>query len=152
MASVEIKPAEPSGLGGWLILLGIGQVLSPIQFAVQMVSTYGSLPEGLIAQQPMAFAGDVVIRLSVLVLFIVSAWLFFTKRASFPNFFIVSMVAAFLMPFVLGGWVTLASGVNTLVNLTTLDFIGPYLLAVVVTALWIAYLWTSVRVRNTFVN
>jgi hypothetical protein len=152
MASVETKPAEPAGLGGWLILLGIGQVLSPIQFAVRVVGIYGSLPEGLIAQQPVAFAGDVVIRLSVLVLFIVSAWLFFNKRRSFPNFFIVSMTAAFLMPFVLGAWVTAASGVNTLVNLATLDFIGPYLLALVVTALWIAYLRTSVRVRNTFVH
>jgi hypothetical protein len=144
--------AGPKGLGGWLILLGIGEVLAPLQIFTSMIMEYTGLPDGTIARLPLAFAGDLLIRLAMIGLCVWSAWLFFNKRAKFPKIFIVSTVAAFVSPLVLGAWVTLTSGVNTLANIPTPRFLGPYLFGIAVAMIWITYVLKSVRVKNTFVE
>lgn len=154
MAEAVARPevSGPKGIGGWLILLAVGEILAPLQAFTGMIMEYSGLPDGAIARLPVAFAGDLLIRIAMLGLFVWSAWLFFTKRAEFPRIFIIATVAAFVSPIVLGIWVTLTSGVNTLANIPTPGFLGPYLFGIAVAMIWITYVLKSVRVKNTFVR
>jgi hypothetical protein len=140
------------GIGGWLVLMSIGQVLGPLQILRGMIEEYSSLPEGTVAAFPMAMLGDVLIRLAFIGFLVYAAILFFNKRTEFPGMFVKTYVASLLMPFVIGAWVTITSGVNTMANLATADFLWPYLAAVAIGGIWVAYVLNSERVRNTFVQ
>jgi hypothetical protein len=140
------------GIGGWLVLMSIGQVLGPLQILRGMIEEYSSLPEGTVAAFPMAMLGDVLIRLAFIGFLVYTAILFFNKRTEFPGMFVKTYVAALLLPFVIGAWVTITSGVNTLANLATADFLWPFLASVAIGGIWVAYVLNSERVRNTFVQ
>ncbi|MBN9250790.1 MAG: hypothetical protein J0I86_09440, partial [Mesorhizobium sp.] len=68
------------------------------------------------------------------------------------SLFIVSYIVGLALPFVVGVWVTATTGINTLANLATPDFLKVYAPGAVVGAIWVAYVVNSVRVRNTFIN
>jgi hypothetical protein len=151
----DVTPdADPAlkGIGGWLILMAIGQVLGPIQIISGMVREYGGLPEGTFARFPLAFMGDAAMRLAYVGFLVYVAFLFFNTRAAFPGRFIASYVVGLLLPFAIGIWVTVTSGVNTLGNLASSEFFWSYVPGLVIGALWVAYVLNSERVRNTFVD
>lgn len=140
------------GIGGWLILMSIGQVLGPIQILRGMIEEYSGLPEGTVAAYPLAMLGDVAMRLAFIGFLIYTAFLFFNKRAAFPSRFIQTYIAGLLLPLAIGAWVTITSGINTLANLLTADFFWPYAATVVIGGAWVAYVLNSERVKNTFVE
>jgi hypothetical protein len=148
--SKEVRPLE--GISGWLVLMAIGQVLGPLQVFTGMLNEYTSLPDGTIARYPLAFAGDLILRVTFIGLLIYTAVHFFSKRASFPRLFIISYVASLCIPFLIGLWVTFTSGVNTIGNLFTGSDLGAYSFGAVTGAIWVAYVINSVRVKNTFVR
>lgn len=148
----EPEQEGPRGIGGWLILLAIGEVLGPFQILTGMISEYASIPDGTFARMPVAFIGDCLIRLALIGVLVYSAYLFFNKRREFPRFFVISVLCSLATPILLTVWVTATSGVNTMPALGTADFLQPYLLALVVSGIWIAYVVNSVRVKNTFVE
>jgi len=140
------------GIGGWLILLAVGQVLGPIQFMTSTIEEYAALPSGTFARFPLAVSGDFLLRAAYVALLCYAAYLFFTKRAEFPRLYIAAIGVGFVFPLVIGTWVSLTTGVNTLANLGSWEFLKFYLLTLVVGVVWISYLLNSVRVRNTFVR
>lgn len=154
--SFEQQPAmeEPQlkGIGGWLILMSIGQVLGPLQILRGMIEEFSGLPDGTAAAYPAAVLGDGALRLAFIGFLIYTAFLFFNKRAAFPSRFIQTYIAALLLPFVIGAWVTITSGINTLANLATADFFWPYAGTVAIGGAWVAYVLNSERVKNTFVE
>jgi hypothetical protein len=144
------KPLE--GIGGWLILMAIGQAVGPLQVLRGMIEEYSGLPEGTFARLPAAMLGDAAIRLAFTGFLVWTAFLFFNRRAEFPKMFIVSYIAALAAPFALSLWVTVASGINVMSNLVTSEFLATYALTAAVGGLWVAYVVNSERVRNTFVR
>ena len=151
-ANVSVPAYGPKGIGGWLILMSIGQVLGPIQLLTGMISEYSGLPDGSFARIPLAFTGEVLLRLGLIGFLIHVAFLFFNKRREFPRMFLISAGLALAQPFVLAAWVTATTGFNTFQNLGSGDFLRPYFFALVVTGAWVAYVLNSVRVKNTFVE
>lgn len=149
IGSSEARPLE--GIGGWLILLAVQQVLGPVQFAFGALQEYLSLPAELISRFALAFAGDFALRLAYLALLVYSAVLFFGKREAFPRVYMVTYAAGLAFPFVLATWVLLSTGVSIYANLSGAT-LGYYMLGVAIGAIWISYLLNSVRVRNTFVR
>lgn len=156
MASSDVTEAPAQkrleGIGGWLILLAIGQVVGPLQTALAIYREYAGMPAGTFARYPLAVSVQFLLLLAFLGLLVYAAYLFFNKRAAFPNVYIAAVAAGLVLPFVLGVWTTLSTGINTFRALGNWDFMGYYLLTVVVGLLWISYLLNSVRVRNTFVQ
>ncbi len=104
-----VQEPRLKGIGGWLILMSIGQVLGPIQILRGMIEEYSGLPEGTVAIYPAAMLGDVVIRLAFIGFLVYTAFLFFDKRAAFQNRFIQTYVAGLLLPFVIGARVTITT-------------------------------------------
>jgi hypothetical protein len=151
-ATETVEQPKLKGIGGWLILMAIGQVVGPIQILTGMIEEFGSVPEGTAARYPLAFIGDGGMRLAYVAFLAYVAVQFFKTRAAFPNLFIVSYIVGLALPFVVGVWVTATTGINTLANLATPDFLKVYAPGAVVGAIWVTYVVNSVRVRNTFVN
>jgi hypothetical protein len=151
-ATETVEQPKLKGIGGWLILMAIGQVVGPLQILTGMIEEFGSVPEGTAARYPLAFIGDGGMRLAYVAFLAYVAVQFFKTRATFPSLFIVSYIVGLALPFVVGVWVTATTGINTLANLATPDFLKVYAPGAVVGAIWVAYVVNSVRVRNTFVN
>lgn len=140
-----------AGIGGWLMLLAIREVLGLFLFTMAMIGNFSQLPPGTAALQPLAMFGALLIEGSLLLLLVFTAFLLFSKSRRFPRIFIVSSVAGLLEPLVLAWWLAATAGADTLAHVThsvTVQYLG----SIVGGILCIAYVSRSVRVRNTFVN
>lgn len=146
-----------SGLGGWLILVGLGLIVSPIR----LVFVLFQLGEYVAVEGAWASAGKYDPNLQVLVTveFIVVAFLlllsilllvlFFMKRASFPKVYI------FVSLFVIVWLVVDAAAVKMIFPdqpmfdpKTAQDLVRALLSACV----WVPYMLVSKRVKATFVT
>jgi Protein of unknown function (DUF2569) len=151
--------ADPklTGIGGWLILVALGQILGPIKFLVSIGQYYSTLDSNIIGKLPVTFAGEAVINFFVLVLSIYTAVLFFRKSRQFPRFFVYEILAAiFLVP--LGAmWTAVAASMETGQSARQLlqtalgpSEIGQTIAAAIIGSVWILYIFKSKRVANTF--
>src|SRR5262245_10407124 len=93
------KPA-PSGIGGWLILMAIGQVLGPLRFFASAGQYYSSLSANAFRQFPLTFWGEAAMNVGLAILYVYTATLFFRKSERFLRFFVYEVVAT-AMVFVL---------------------------------------------------
>jgi hypothetical protein len=148
-----------SGIGGWLILMAIGQVLGPLRFVVSMVQYYSSLDGDLLQKAPMTFVGEGLMNAALGVLYAWTVILFFTKSKRFPRFFVYEVIATVIALPVSAAWVALAIGWETgqsagqlFLNAFELREIGQTIAAAIGGSIWILYLLKSRRVANTFVN
>jgi Protein of unknown function (DUF2569)/GYF domain 2 len=146
-----------TGIGGWLILVALGQIFGPIKFLVSIGQYYSTLDSNIIGKLPVTFAGEAVINFSVLVLFIYTAILFFRKSKQFPRFFVYEMLATiFLLPLE-AMWVAVAGSMETGQSAEQLlqNALGPpeivqTIAAAIAGSVWILYILKSKRVANTF--
>lgn len=152
-----VADAEPAGLRGWLVIVGIGIVFGPVRLAGDLYRFYGELlaPEmqallkadsllaGLVGFEVV---GNLVLFLSSLVL----AHKYLSCAQSFPRFFIVYSLA--ILAFIVIDAVLLAilfPGVGEVFDKETVTAI---LGAAISAAIWIPYMLLSRRVRNTFIH
>jgi hypothetical protein len=152
-------PARLNGIGGWLILLAIGQLLQPLRFAKpiwDIVSTtmntasWRSLTDPIESSYNAWWAPALLFEL----FFTVGAFLFavllialfFTKRAAWPRAF-----ALFLLFSLLGAVLDtiFADRIPSTAEpvLTSIAGLAPIALAA---AIWIPYVLVSKRVKATF--
>ncbi len=135
----DVKP-ELTGLGGWLALIGFGQLAGILRFLVSIGEYYSKMDEQLFAKFPTTMCTTV---------------LFFRRSRNFPRFFIFQFVAMICMPIVALLWaaftIALATG-RPFVDLLSIDpKDGGQLIAALIGALvWIPYIRKSRRVANTF--
>lgn len=139
------------GIGGWLILLAISQVLGVAACLATMIVNFSNLPDDTASLMPLTMIGAVAIEGLLLLFLIYTAFLFFSKSRRFPVTFIASCIAGLIEPLVLAVWVAVTTGVDTLTHVTS-SMTVHYLASVVGCIVWIAYVVRSVRVRNTFVH
>lgn len=142
--------AELVGIGGWLMLLAIGQAMAPLR----TLATLGSSSDGynqlmLVPNGPMVVYGEVGLVLAFLVLQVVvlvamlrrSTWfkqLFLTQWLAIPVVFILDAI-----------WVSTVFGVPV-GQVVTGEALATSITSFVLIGLWVAYVYRSVRVRNTF--
>ena len=162
-ASAQPPLLDPklSGLGGWLILVGIGLCCGPIRQLSNMSKSFDSFslwkwhalttPSG-VSYQPawgplltLEFLGEI----SLLTLNLVVLVLFFQKRRIFPRWFMVLLAsnAIFILGDTIG--VQCIKSVSPAIMAKLTQSLMQVLIGCVI---WIPYVYKSRRVKATFVR
>jgi len=152
------EQAEPHGIGGWLLLLALGQIAGPMKFFASVIQYYGTLDGALFQKFPITLIGEALLNLVVGAVYLITAVLFFRSSKRFPRFFVYAVVATVAVLPVSVGWVALGIGfesgqpgwaiaVSTVTPLEMVQMIGGAIFGVI----WIVYLKRSRRAANTFV-
>jgi Protein of unknown function (DUF2569)/GYF domain 2 len=152
-----ISDPNLNGIGGWLVLMALGQIFGPLRFFVSVGQYYSSLDSSLFQKFPVAFVGEALMNVALAVLYVYTAILFFRTSRRFPRFFVYEVFAAvFSMP-LSAVWVAVTIGMVTgqpVGHLFQSAFepreVGQAIAAAIVGSIWILYLFKSKRVANTF--
>ncbi len=150
-----------SGLGGWLILVGVGLVFGPLRLLINTISTLGNFAlwkwhaltnPGGVSYQP-AWAPVLTLELlgqiSILILAVFVLTLFFRRRRIFPRWFIALVVlnAIFVVGDMIGLQMLRSPSPETSAR------VARNLVTVLVgCGIWIPYMLVSRRVKATFVK
>ena len=153
---------ELKGLGGWLVLVGIGVVISPIRLLVTLVPTYKPIFEGgtweaITTVGSEAYTpyfgslliGEITFNSIMVVASIFLLFLFFSKHYLFPKLYI-AIVASSLIFIPLDAWAVtkVFPGESMFDPETTKEFIRSLIAGFI----WIPYMLVSKRVQATFIE
>ena len=156
------KTKEPLKVGGWLIIVAIGVVLSPLRLIHLLGTTYPPIFtdgtwEAITTKTSEAYSpiwgpfllGEIFINVILVLIGIYLAYLFFTKKAALPKWYFG--VALFSAVFILidAYIVTLVLPDMEVFDSETLKEFGRSLVSLLV---WSPYLLFSQRSKDTFVN
>lgn len=161
-ATGEHQDERLRGLGGWLVLLGIGVVLAPLQISAAIVTLYSQV-FGSGNWQALTTAdsdvyhplwapiiiGELVFNLGMLCATLYLWYLFFSKSYLFPRAYIVVALATLIfIPF--DAWViTFVLPDEPMFDEATARNFGRALFG---SLIWVTYLGVSRRVKATFVE
>lgn len=152
---------ELKGLGGWLIVMGIGVILSPIVLLYEGFSLLEFFKQDGVSQlnNPASdiyypallwfILGECVVNLVLLLLSLYAAYLFFSKHYRFPKFYIGLMIGYLLVLFADCVISELLIPQESAFDSETITELAKSALRCVI---WVPYLLISVRVKNTFVE
>ncbi len=149
------------GLGGWMILVGIGLVISPLRIGAIEFTILGLFLDGtwsaisssssefynpiLALMMPLEF----IMNLAFIFGFIFLMYLYFAKSSIFPHWFIAIYTANLIFIFADAFLVHLAAPDQPMFDPDTAkEFLRSFVACVV----WIPYMLKSKRVEATFVN
>ena len=154
------EDAVKSGLGGWLILVGLGVIISPL-YSLMAINEYlpifqENLIEELVSINPFweyYIWTEIIVNLIIFLCSVYAVFLFFTKKTFFPKFYICLLcgISAFMV-------------LDTVVGemlLQEIDYEEQYTdsesrmetgKALLSTIIWVPYLLFSKRVKATFVK
>ncbi|MBC9910855.1 DUF3857 domain-containing protein [Chitinophaga varians] len=152
-------PLEPLPIGGWLSLLAIGLVFSPMYelmflckadvFNYEIWSTVSARRDmGNISLVQLYLVGEMIIRVFLLCYSVLLAVLFFNRRDTFPFALATYYFATTLYLFVFNKINSHYFGESTQGNLLDTNSILWPLLRM---ALWVPYLLVSPRAKATFI-
>lgn len=165
---IELKDKKVSnerdlkGLDGWLILVGIGLVVSPIRLLIQLIPMYSEFAQGgawdvLTTPEsplyhplwaPLIF-GEMIINFGIFIVALVLIFLFFSKKRIFPKVYIglAIFTIIFLLTDALLGKIVMPN--EPLFDAETgIDFFKSIVSALI----WVPYMLVSKRVKQTFVE
>lgn len=144
------KPADPVGFGGWLMLLAIGQALSPLRTLAAMGSSSDSYNQlMLVPNGPMVAYGEIALLLAFLVLQLVVVVAMLRRSPWFKQLFLAQWLAIPVVFILDAALVSTVFGVPV-GQVVTGNAIATSIASFVLAGLWAAYVYRSVRVRNTF--
>ncbi|WP_298322448.1 DUF3857 domain-containing protein [uncultured Dokdonia sp.] len=153
---------EGKSIGGWLILLAIGLVFTPIGIIVQILSeegyydayTWSALwnTEGL-SGKPMVLviALEMIINVALVIYSIVLIILFFKKRTVVPKLMII-LYASMLILLILDTVAANLLAPDLYSAEENQEFLKDIMKALFRCTIWIPYFVISKRVKETFVN
>lgn len=162
MAAENVYKADNvQGLGGWLIVVAIGIVFTPIKIAFDTMTLYSEIfTEGYwdllttpdteyyhMLWKPI-FLGEIGFNLMLLALWLWVALLFFNKKRQFPKWYIGALLATFVLIIVDALAVKL---VLPDVPMFDADTGKEVLRTLVSCVIWIPYMLVSKRVKATFI-
>lgn len=150
------------GLGGWLILVGLGVVISPLRLAYEFGPMYYAIfTDGTfqILTTPGTdvyhslwgplLVGEAVCNSFLILASIYLVYLFFTKHYLFPKVYIaIILFSLFFIPF--DAWV--GSFVITDEPIFTPEITRELTRTLIGALIWIPYMLVSKRVKATFVE
>jgi hypothetical protein len=146
---------EPSGIGGWLGLLALGQVIGILRLVLAVGQNLRAIGSDIGARFPLALWGELVMQVAFICLAICTAWLLFNHSRRFPGFFIAQMVCAIFFPVVDLLWVaavfsaSLDRPISAFLAIQPLEG-GRIIVGTISATIWISYVLRSLRVANTF--
>ena len=159
--AAEDEPA-PVGLGGWLILVGIGVVVSPFVIGLSSYGTFMPIfedgsweylttpgTEGYHSWWGPVVIGEIAFNFALLVGHVILIALFFLKKKLFPSMYILLVVIN-----IVG---VLADAAIAKVLLPDIPFFDEetkrtLLRSLFSAMIWVPYMHVSRRVKATFVN
>ncbi|CAN7572063.1 DUF2569 family protein [Mesorhizobium sp. LjRoot246] len=144
------NPEALVGFGGWLMLLAIGQTLSPLRTLAELGSSsdgYSQLM--LVPNGPMVVYGEVALLLAFMVLQLVVLVAMLRRSPWFKQLFLIQWLAIPVVFILDAIWVSTALGVSV-GQVVAGEALAAPIVSFVLTGLWVAYVYKSVRVRNTF--
>lgn len=153
---------ELKGLGGWLILVGAGVVISPIRLLATLIPTYKPIFEdgtwealttpGTDSYIPFFSAlliGEMTYNAIIVAVSVAAIYLFFSKSYLFPRVY-VGILAASLIFVTLDAW--LVNKIFPDIPMFDPETIKEFSKALGAAVIWIPYMLISERVRVTFVQ
>jgi hypothetical protein len=149
------KPPQsgPTGLGGWLALLGIGLFFGPFKLFLSLVKGWASVDANAVQQFPVAMRGALAVEIAFLLYYLCTTTLFFLYSRRFPRFFIWLLIAAIFEPLVIIVWLKLNLPSNfDITSVFGSEEFAQLVVGVIGALLWIPYILKSKRVANTFVD
>ncbi|MCP4986689.1 MAG: DUF2569 domain-containing protein [Colwellia sp.] len=156
------KSREPLKLGGWLILVALGVVLSPLRLLHLSGTTFPPIFtdgtwEALTTQGSEAYSpiwgpfliGEILINLIMVLLGIYLVYLFFTKKATLPKWYFGLALFSTVFIVIDAYIVTLVVPDMEVFNSETMKELGHSLVRLLI---WSPYLLFSQRSKDTFLN
>lgn len=153
---------ELKGLGGWLILIGIGAVLSPIRLLISSIQIYHPIftdgtwealtTIGSEVYHPLwkpLLLGEIIFNVGMVTVSIYLIYLFFAKHYLFPKFFI-GIFAASVIFIPLDAW--LISFVAPNEPMFDPETTKEFTRVLVTILIWVPYMLVSKRVKATYVE
>lgn len=150
------------GIGGWLILLAIGMIITPIREIMLLITIYPEIfstgvwealtTQGNDAYNPLwapILTGEILINCGLLLVWLYMAYKFFTKNRDFPKWYIG--IAVFSLLFV----VTDALALKLVLPNEPVfdpDTIKEFMRSVIMVVVWVPYVLVSKRVKATFIK
>jgi hypothetical protein len=146
------EEGEGRKLGGWLSVLGIGVIISPITLAYQIATTGAFFNKNLLMVSdrwvvPLVVEAELALNLALLVMGILTAVLLFMRRTSFPKIFTIYL-SSFLAVQVID-LLTVALLFDGETGIAPAS-IGNVARVAAYAAIWIPYVWISERSKETF--
>lgn len=154
--------AKPKGLGGWLILVGLGLIITPLRISI----TYGPMFYSVFTDgtfETLTTPGteyyhwlwapllvfEAIFNLSMVLLSAFLLYLFFTKSHLFPKLFIFTILLSLVfIPF--DAW--LGSLIFTDEPVFDPDTTKEFARTLFSAVIWVPYMLVSKRVEATFVE
>ena len=153
---------EIKGLGGWLILLGIGVVLSPFRLLITTVPVFQEVfsydtweiltTPGLTTYHPLwapLIIGEIFYNFAIFSASIYLIYLFFSKHYLFPKFFMAIVIISLI-------FIPLDASVVKIIfpdePIFYPETLKEFVRVLVYGLIWIPYLLISKRVKTTFVE
>jgi hypothetical protein len=153
---------EPERIGGWLILVGIGVVLSPIQLLISSVISFFPLFSdgswGALTTITSAFyhplwgpliLGELIFNFGKTLVLIYIVYLFFSRDHLFPKFYAAIIVATLLF-IPLDAW--MVKIILPYEPMFDPDTAQNFFITLIGGMIWIPYLLLSQRAKATFVK
>ena len=151
----------PAGLGGWLFLVGIGIVATPLRLGAAILHTFvpiftnGSW-EVLTTPGSERYhwlwapllISEVVVNFGFMLAYVVLGFLYFRKSRYFPKTYMVLVIINMCFVVLDAGLGSIVMPYEPLLSPVTLKEVIRSLSGV---AIWVPYMLISKRVRNTFV-
>ncbi len=150
------------GLSGWLILVGIGIIFSPIRIITSVLPIYKEIFENgylkivttpgtedyNVLWAPILFS-ETAINIFLVSIWIYIAYLFFTKKKSFPKIYISVMIfgLAFIVLDALAIKMVLPNE-----PIFDADTLRELFRSIIGVSIWVPYMLISKRVKATFIK
>ena len=152
---------QPRPLGGWLILVGIGVIVSPFWLLSELLPSYKAVFEDgtwealtnkgsdyYIAYFDILLIGEMTFNAIMLLASFCLAYMYFKKNYFFPKLYIVILLVTLIF-IPLDAW--LVSLVLPDEPIFDPDTMKEFTKSLIASAIWIPYMLISVRVKETFI-
>jgi hypothetical protein len=153
---------ELNGIKGWLLLVGLGLIISPVKIIISLFTTYAPMFKNG-AWERLTTAGssyyipnfqelatvEIIYNICITVAGIYLIYLFTNKKKEFPNIFIaVTIISIVAIP--------IDSFITTLVikdsEFFDYETVKDFMKLIVNAGVWVPYMLISKRVKHTFIK
>jgi hypothetical protein len=147
------KLDEPlKGIGGWLVLVAIGQIIGVIKVIVSTVEYYtGPGVHEAFEKLSIAMNAELTLNATYIALVIFTTYAFFSEKRYFRILYILEILLSPILIIVDAMLLSLFTTLSFSKALDT-DLLARTVGACLPGTIWIIYMFRSRRVKNTFVN
>ena len=156
----EPETERLAGIRGWLLLVGLGVVVSPLRIVAEVLPTYLKLfadgswlaltTPGGAAYHPLWMPYlliEMIVNAGLVVAWVWIATRFFTRKRNFPRMYIGVLTFTIAFQFLDAWGISVVSPRETVFDPETVKELGRSVIAAII---WIPYMLRSKRVQATF--